>query len=333
MWSKIKAFLGTAALTLLIWLAADQNVSDSQTIEIPVRLTVQNGFAVIRKPGPETVFKVTVVGRRRRVMEFRELLEKQRPNAFEAVVSQGQQFSSEPQIISSDVILGWVREVANASLSRQDVSPPTVTVLIDRYETIRNVTVVPKYGEFKIIEPVCVPPSVDARVPTVRPDAEPFIREKRQESPESTSFQVDVPLVSFVEQGVPIEFIPSKATISGVVETVTSTQRIGPVQILLLVPDEVQRRYTVEVDAASNLRPDIFVIGPERMLQQLDARDVRGFVEVRASDMERAGKEITRDAVFILPAELPGLKLETSAQPHPITFRLNPRAAEDGITG
>jgi len=339
MWSQIKSFIATLGLTLLIWLAADQNVTDSVRMEIPVRLAADDRYAVIVQPARVVNFSMTLTGRRRRLSEFRERLESRKPSPFESQVDRSQRSSSEPQVMVASEVLRQVRELVGAGLTVSDIDPPNVTVLVDDYEVVQEIAVNPNYGTLRV-DASCSPPKVSARLPRfaagslqrekiIRVDAEGAVREAKAARPDDRTFTATLRLPTEINGDIPIGFTPSEVTLQGGVEALTETKRVGPVQIKFLIPDEVQQKFRVVPAAGSNFRPDIDVVGPPSSLARLETRDIRGLVEIKASDVDQAGQEIPRNAVFDLPRDLPGLAISADAPPHQIVFVLVPREAAE----
>ena len=95
-------------------------------------------------------------------------------------------------------------------------------------------------------------------------------------------------------------------------------------QITFSIPDEVQENFAIVANPGTNFRPSIEVTGPSESLALLDPRDIRGFVEVMAADMNEPGKEIIRPVRYVLP---PGFALAADSPTHEITFKLVPRAS------
>lgn len=341
MLSKIKTFVATIALTLLIWLAADQNVTDSINVEVPVRLAADDRFAVIVSPSRVVNFSMTLTGRRRRLSEFREKMESRKPTPFEAMVDRAVRSSSDSQVMVSSELLRQVRELSGAGLTVSEIEPSSVTVLVDDYAVVQEIAVNPNYGSLQV-NASCSPATVSARLPrfaagplsrekVIRVDAEAAIRTAKSARPEDRSFTVTVRLPTEIETGIPIAYTPGEVTLKGGVEALTEQRRIGPVQVKFLIPDEVQQKFRVVPADGSNFRPDIDVVGPPAMLARLDAKDVRGLVEIKASDVDQAGQEISRSTVFDLPRDLTGLTLAPEAAPHQIVFTLVPREADEPI--
>lgn len=339
MGSKIKTFIATMGLTLLIWLAADQNVTDSDRFEIPVHIASDDRYAAFHKSTGVVNFSVTMTGRRRRLAEFRDRLENRKPNAFDSQVDRSVRSSSEPQVMVSSEVIGQIKELAGAGLTMSGIEPPNVMVLVDDYEVVPEIAVTPNYGTLRVDASV-TPAKVSARLPrfaaaqlrsdpTVRIDAEPAIREAKAAKPDERGFTATLRLPTENSAGVPVSYSPVEVLLNGKVEALTEARRIGPVQIKFLIPDEVQRKYRVEAAEGSNFRPDIDVIGPPASLARLDPRDVRGLVEIKASDVDQAGQEIPRNAVFDLPRDPPGLSFPAEAAPHQIVFKLVEREAAE----
>jgi len=341
-WNKFKSFCATAALTLLIWLAADQMVTDSTRIEIPVRLVSDKLYVATRDQSPQLIFSVNLTGRRRKLTEFRDQIENRKSAPFESVIDPLRHPDKEPQSISGAEIIRQIHEFATANLSIESITPQTVTVLIDKYDVVPNVTVIPNFGALRV-DATCTPTTVSARLPafaagslkndkSIRVEAETAFRDAKNGNPDAKTLSAVVHLPIELGPGVPVQFTPAEVTLRGSVEALTETRRVGPVQIKFLIPDEVQQKYKVVPKPDANLRPDIDVVGPIAVLARLDPRDVRGLVEIKASDMDQSGQDISRNAIFDLPRDLPGLTLSATAPPQSIVFRLVERGAADAPT-
>jgi len=339
MGSKIKTFFATAGLTLLIWLAADQNVTDSDRFEIPVRIAADDRYAAFHKSSGVINFSVSMTGRRRRLADFRERLEARKPSPFESQVDRSVRSNSEPQVMPSSEVIGQIKELAGAGLSMSIVEPPSVMVLVDDYDVVPEIAVTPNYGTLQVVAAV-TPAKVSARLPrfaaaalrrdpVIRIDAESAIRDAKAAKPEEQGFTVTLRLPSEDNVGVPVGYTPAEVVLNGKVESLTETRRIGPVQIKFLIPDEVQQKFRVVPAEGSNFRPDIDVVGPPASLARLDPRDVRGLVEIKASDVDQAGQDIPRNVVFDLPRDPPGLAIPADAAPHQIVFKLVEREAAE----
>lgn len=340
MGSKIKTFIATAGLTVLIWLAADQNVSDSTRVEIPVRLVADDRYAVIQSASGVVNFSVTLTGRRRRLGEFRERLESRKPSPFESQLDRSVRSNSQPQVMLASEIISQIRELNGAGLTFSSFDPPNVMALVDDYEVVPEIAVVPNYGTLRG-DAAITPARVSARLPrfaagtlrrdpVVRVDAETAIREAKAAKPEESGFTVTLRLPTEINGGgVPVGYTPGEVVLNGKVDLLTEHKRIGPVQIKFLIPDEVQQKYRVVPADNSNFRPDLDVVGPPASLARLDPRDVRGLVEIKASDVDQAGQDIPRNAVFDLPRDLPGLSIKADAAPHQIVFKLVEREAAE----
>ncbi len=339
MGSKIKTFIATMGLTLLIWLAADQNVTDSERFEIPVHIASDDRYASFHKSISVVNFSVTMTGKRRKLVDFRDLLENRKPNPFDSQVDRSVRSSSEPQVMVSSEVIGQVKELASSGLTMSSIDPPNVMVLVDDYAIVPDITVMPNYGTLRV-DAAVTPAKVSARLPrfaaaqlridpTVRVDAEPAIREAKAAKPEERGFTATLRLPAENSTGLPVSYTPGEVVLNGKVESLTETRRVGPVQIKFLIPDEVQQKYRVVAAEGSNFRPDIDVIGPPASLARLDPRDVRGLVEIKAADVDQAGQEIPRNAVFDLPRDPPGLSFPADAAPHQIVFKLVEREAAE----
>ena len=341
MWEKFKSGAVIVFITLLIWFAADQNVKEEQTFRVSVRLisTDPDRYASIAELPHQETFTVTINARRRRIQEFSEIGGSER--VFEARIGPSDSTSPKPQPMSARELLSKVKEIDEFGTGLiSAIEPPDVMVIIDKYVTVEDVRVDPVYGELKVIA-TATPPKVSVRLPrflagkleqnrVATADAEQHIRSAAR--PDG-SFQVGVPLtfpaLRTIPPGVDFKIIPSnEVTISGAIESLNATRRKGPIQITWSMPDQVQRDFRIVATPDANLRVDIDVTGPRERIDQLDPREIRGFVDVLVSDTERPGDKIRRTVTFILP---PGFE-KVPGPPHEVEFMLEPLADEPVAT-
>lgn len=332
-WEKAKSHLILAIVTVFIWMAADQNVREDQSFKIPVRLATREAerYVAIAEPPYQVVLDITMMGRRRQLREFAELVNSK--SVFEAVIDESKPSSPEPQTLFTEAdILRNVREFSAARVVPKSVSPRTVMARIDDYETVRNVSVEPNYGDLKVVAEI-VPARISVQLPrfaaavlkedpVFRPNVEQRIRETRQ--PNNT-FIIKAPVTlefEDLDSRNPLKVSPAEEIIiTGRIESLTETRRKGPIQITWSIPDEVQAKYVVVAKPDQNLRRDIEVTGPRGQVEQLPLHRIRGFVEVMAAD--EPSKDITRAIRFVLPE---GFSLASAPSQHEITFMLVPRA-------
>ena len=333
MYERIKFWSAVTVLTVLIWVAAGQNVDEEKTFQIPVRLMSDdpNRYAAITEPSYQTTFEVTLRGRRRHLKEFSDVVAKN--TYFDVMIDRTQPSSTTPTSLSAREILSKIKPV---SLTLYSAEPETVLAIIDDYVTVHDVRVEPVLGDLKV-SAVPTPARVSVRLPgfaakwiaadpVAVADAERVIRAG---SWPDGNFKVKVPLrLKALKDEAPemqVKMIPSDTvTLSGQIESLTQTKHIGPIQVTLSIPKQVQAAFDVKLDEAANLRPDIDVVGPRTAIDQLDPRDVRAFVDVLAADTEKPGTPIRRAVQFVLPQ---GFTLSETSPKQEVTFTLEPRAA------
>ena len=336
MWDHIKSFTAVAVITVLIWFAADRNVSEEQAFQVALRVVSDDPdrYAALATPPYQTTLTVRMVGRRRLLQEMSELFNTK--TVFEAALDRGEETGSQPRMMSTAQLLEKVKQFRDARYNIKSVEPANVAVIVDEYVTVHNVKVEPQYGDLKVTADPS-PAEISMRLPRFRAgrlrqqpvataDAEARIRAA---SKPDGSFQVKVPLVCEALKALPAEarvkLLPSEEVIiTGRIESLTATRRKGPIQITWSIPQQVQKDYIVVVDPDTNFRPDVDVTGPKDAVDQLEPRDIRAFVEVLTADAEKPHTKIRRAAQFVLPK---GFELAAGAQPYEITFELDPRIA------
>ena len=335
MWDKIKSATAIVVITVLIWFTADQQVSEESSFTIPVRIvsTSPSRYAAFADAPFQASFTVNAVGRRRHLKEFADIVASK--NVFDAAIDDSKDASPQPQAMTGKEVLGLVHEFGASSVRIRSVDPAAVTVRIDDFQVVPNIRVACDVGDLKVsAEPV--PAKVSVKLPrfaaeklktdpVARADAEQRIRAARK--PDG-SFQIKVP-VSFdalkdLDPDMKIEVLPSpEVQVSGQIEALTATRRKGPIQITWSVPQQVQDDFKIVLDPTINMRPDVDVTGPKELLDQLDPRDIRAFVDVMAADTEKPHTVIRRIVQFVLP---PGFALAAGSPPYEVAFQLEPRA-------
>ncbi len=336
-WEKTKRVLVVVVITLFIWLAADQYVRREQLFRIPVRVVSHDPdrYVAIAGARRQVILNVIMVGRHKQLKRFVELVGQQ--DFFEAVIDDTvideTRKGLDPQSVSTiNDILERTKEIRESSLTIKSVSPANISIRVDEYEVIPNVAVEPDFGDLKVVNLVCNPDVVSVRIPrfaapqllserVIRPPAGDAVQEATKGR--SLFQEVSLSLTLEADPILGIEIIPDKVTLSGLVEARNATDVKGPVQITFSIPDEVQEIFAIAANPGTNFRPSIEVTGPSESLALLDPRDIRGFVEVMAADMDEPGKEIIRPVRYVLP---PGFALAADSPTHEITFQLVPRA-------
>lgn len=337
MWEKFKSAAVVVFITFMIWFAADQNVKEERTFQVPVRMISESPdrYASIAELLPQVTLTVTLDARRRRLQEFAEIASSK--PMFEAIVSRSEDADVKPRPMSSREILAMVKEIDNFGLSYiSRIEPANVMVLIDDYRTVSDVRIDPQYGDLKVTA-TATPTKVSVQLPG-------FLAEKLRQEPvaiadaaqrirtasgQDGDFNVKVPLTLPVLRNAPpdagIKILPTnEVALTGRIEALTATRRKGPIQITWSIPDHVQREYRVVSEPESNFRPDIDVTGPRDLIDQLDPREIRAFVDVFAADAEKPGATLRRSVQFVLP---PGFTLAPAA-PYELVFHLEPLGDE-----
>jgi hypothetical protein len=336
----IKSLLIVAVITAFVWLAADQNVQEEQSFNIPVRVATPdpNRYVALVTPPKQAMLRVSMSGRRRYLQAFADLVRTQ--GVFEATLDESKPTRQEPQLLSTaDDLLKKIRGVAESHLIVKSVTPAEVTVLIDEFVEITDLSIQPNFGDLRV-SATCAPSQVTARLPrsalgllpadrVLRPNMAGPVKEELKSAPDNPDFKLIIPLVLESELSAPITFLPDKVTVAGVVEGLQAKATKGPVPISFTVPLQVQERFTIAFEPSTNLLQNVEITGPVNLLGRLNPRDIRAYVEVLVEDMDEPGKKITRPVQFILP---PGFTLPPDAIPPSITFTLvaRPTATPSG---
>lgn len=337
MWEKIKSATAVTVITILIWITADQNVSEEQSYSIAVRVAsaAPSRYAAPAEPPYQLSLSFSAVGRRRHLKDLADVVASKQ--IFDAIVDESKQTSPNEQSISTRELLALVKEIAQAPVRIKNIDPPAVAIRIDEYTTVSDIRVACAVGDLKISgEPV--PAKVAVRLPrfaarqlaadpVARADAEQRIRNAAK--PDG-SFTIKIPVVfdalTNLDPEMKVDILPApEVTLTGRIEALTTTRRKGPILINWSIPQQVQDDFRIVIEKGTNLRPDIDVTGPKDLIEQLDPRDIRAFVDVLAADTESPSAQIRRPVQFVLP---PGFTLAPGNPPYEIAFTLEPRATK-----
>ncbi len=342
--SRLMTGIVVSGITLLVWLAADQHVTESEEFPVQVRLAsaAPDRYVGFAEPPHQRSFKVVLRGRRSRLRDFVRMMDSN--VVLTAMIDTTATAGAMPRTLSvEEEIFRHINEIRDTRLTVVSAEPRTVSVIIDTYTTVPDVRVKPVYGDLKV-SPEYLRGTVSARVPKFvekllgnAPIASAIPKQSvRSVARPDGSFEVagvlTFDVLERLDPSLRVEFEPSnEVVISGRIDAMTATESKGPIQINWSVPDEVQRDFAVVCDQAS-FRVHIDVTGPKERLAQLDPRRIRAFVDVLAGDVDNPGpnKEITRDVRFILPSEFSDCSIAPDAPSHQVRFRLEPRAA--GVT-
>ncbi len=339
---RLRTAFVVVVITLLIWLAADRNVATTEEFQFRVRLTTSEpdryvGFA---RPPYELPLTVELKGRRGRLLEFQKLIDGQR--AFTINLGDTRKTSTQPIAISTqDDLIPRIRDLQDLRLSVVSVTPRTVDVRIDRYETRPDIPVRVDAGDLKITLDE-QPQKIAVRAPrfvlnlpqfSASPqavvNAGPAINAARTaDGTFDVTAAVRLDFLPELDPNMEIVFLPSREVrIKGKISATTETRSKSPVQIRWSIPDEVQRDYVVVTDE-TRFRVQIDVTGPRGRVDQLDAENIRGWIDVLAGDVDTPGpgKDIIRDAVFMLPPEFSDCYISPTSPPIQFRFRLEPRS-------
>ncbi|MEK6643820.1 MAG: hypothetical protein AABZ08_07915 [Planctomycetota bacterium] len=339
MWEKLKSATAVTLITVLIWITADQNVSEEQAYTIPLRVVsaVPSRYVAFTEPPYQLTLTFTAVGRRRHLKDLTDVLATK--SIFDATIDESKESSANEQSISSRELLAAIKEVTQAPVRIRNIDPPSATIRIDEYNTVPDIRVACDVGDLKISgDPV--PAKVSARLPrfaakrlaadpVARADAEQRIRTAAK--PDG-SFQIKIPVtfeaLKDLDPDMKVDILPApEVTLTGRIEALTATRRKGPILINWSIPQQVQDEFRIIIETGTNLRPDIDVTGPKDLIDQLDPRDIRAFVDVLAADTETPSAQIRRPVQFVLP---PSFALATGNPPYEIAFTLEPRATKIG---
>ncbi len=336
-WDNAKNALVIIVTTLLIWFVADQYVREVQDFPVTVQVVSNSPdrYAAIDNQAHQITLNVEMAGRRGQLNAFEKLIKSK--TVFQAKIDD-RPSGTKPQSISAiDDILRKIKEISEARVSIKDVRPRTVKVIIDDYEVVSDVAVEPDFGDLQV-NATCSPETVSVYLPrsakerflsepVIRPDAADAVREATKGHTQTSFREVPLILNLAADATLGIRIIPSTVTLTGVVQDRRDKQIKGPVQITFSIPDEVEKHFAAVANPDTQFRRSIEVAGPKEILDQLDPRDIRAFVDVMAADAETPNKEITRRVNYVLPASAAGCSLDQDSPQHVIVFRLVPRPA------
>lgn len=326
--SRVKTAATVVAFTLLIWLAADFNVSESQTFSIlvTIRGADPDQYVAFADGRGSLRLEVSMYGRRIHRERFRESAKNR---TLEAVIA-GRDFGDASDWSTQDILAG-IPEIESSRLTIRGVEPSVVSILSDEYVTRRDVRVEPDFGDFQVLLDAD-PPTVSVRLPkfkeaevlrdgSITADARTALT-RIGANPEDARFRITV---SLAIPGCVIE--PDTVTLEGVVETPTDTGQFGPIPIKYGLPDALQRDFVVEPVEGTTLIRQIRVRGPKTQLDQLRAHDIKAYIDIKAEYRDQPDKMYSVDIQYVLPPELPALEVVSEPEQQRIKFTLKRRPA------
>ena len=325
----IQLIASTVVLTLLIWVAADQSLTDSAEIHITVVPVIREGTAMLvdLADPDDGDLTVRVVGPRKRLDDLGRFSD---PIQLPIDVAETGEHRIELR-----QRLAALREPF-VGLTIDSVSPSTLRVIVDRYVN-QSVPVELEQGSLGLEEVLRVEPAtvtvrirerhwreIAARSPTF---LIPSIEARLRGRPEGELIEEGVFLDSTL-LGKPVDPTPNRVLVRGKLLRQLATESLPAVNVgFFFTRPQLFNDYMLDFpDPDIVLTQTITVRGPRDSLDRLLRGDPRvvGIIMVTRDDIA-AGEEFrTVVPTFHLPPEV-----ELVDRPAPVEFRLLPRERAD----
>ena len=345
MGSRVRTGVAVVAITLLIWIVADQWVATDDEFSVTIVPTSANPdryVAFADAPYHRTV-TIKVHGRRSRIEAFRSKYEAPGGEVIRIPLDDFRSVSTEPQGLSTARdLLRQIPELRQVG-AVVEADPETMKVRIDKYVDVPDIPLRFDYGELRVVGQSKTK-KVTATLPEFVVSDGRFQADRRAVVHAGALITKRLPGEEFditadVSLELPIELppeavrvSPKKIDLSGRIDTLEVTQEKGPITVKWSIPDSVQRDYAVIAESGEFVGLHLYVRGPKDRVSQLDATKIRAFVEILAADTASTdrGDIKTRDVVFLLPPEFSDCTVLEATEPRQVRFRLVKRGVVKG---
>ncbi len=337
MTEALKTVFLVAIFSLLIWIYADQECTESVALNMWLRIRPP-GSAQWRLADPNSeraMVKITFAGPTRNIRELQEAVQRDQLRLSYVVEAEP---PGGPYIIDQLADkLDALEEVRRRGLRVTYVEPSEVTIQVDRLITLER-PVVARADAFKLAQFTVTPPTVKVTLPESQKSVlyqteivanidslethRDAIREHLSAGEDSASQPVelrDVPLVKPV--GAILKLEPQWVGVSAVIERRHQSKALRTVVVRFDVSAEQWRKYDLEVKNDADLALEINVQGPSDVIASLTPQDVRAYVEINTNDAIKTAGWLTRTVEFSFP---PNVELDQAAPQ--VQFRLVEKA-------
>lgn len=316
---KARNLFYIALVTVLIWVYADMEFTDTAEIRATIQLTAAGNpqLVLLSKPAQDVQF--TLRGDRSTLEQFRQDL-LQKGSILPPFDVTGRHGAGTYAIPTREII-EQAGGAAKAGLSVVAASPAAVSVVVDTRLQIRDVPVQVDYANATLAgPPTVVPAKVDLVVPQSRwkslpPDVAPEVKTVRLDlknvSPDKPMTFKNVELVPAIGP-IGVEFQPATVTVTVQVSQATET-RTFTVAVRTLDPatwaeDGTWDEFKLDrKEPAEWVRP-IQVTGSRKDLDQLKGENLQAYIPLTDDDKKPVASWLTREVVVRFPEDL-NLKL------------------------
>ncbi|MFP4105877.1 MAG: hypothetical protein ACLFVU_07255 [Phycisphaerae bacterium] len=335
-WRGMKDFFWVALLTLLIWVYADMEFTDTMEFRATLVLSAGNDESIILQSDREIPLTFKLQGNRSSLEQFKFRLQRELGSRLAYDVSR---YSPNEDSIPLPVapMVEQSAAVVREGLTVVSASPTTTTIRLDRRILVQDVPVQPDFVEGELAEdhvPTIKPARVDLRV--AQTEWKQFMRGRSENDPPElrtqpidlsavetgTVLQRQVPVQQSIE-GVEIEPIPGAVTVEfkaskGLAQderTVTVYWQVPPAW----AEDETMQQYNFVRKDPLEWRRQITVKGPKQDLEQLQPGDIDAFIVLTDDDLKPIKSWLTREVQIVFPR---GLKIQLVSEAPSVNFKL-----------
>jgi len=332
---RVRNFLWVALITVMIWVFADMQLTQSREMTAVVRLTAPKARSLVLLEQSGTDGALREVGQKDVELAFSAVGSRHSLEAFERELRNPIRYDvakdHSPGLVripTMDILNDFAGEI-HAGLTFRAPEPNVVSVILDRQvrrelpvelsytgatlEDVPNLTVTVTVAQqlWERIQSVSEPPTLK----TVTQDLAGY----ETGQPIEVTFRI-IPQVA----GVPVE--PERTSVPVTLQISQRTQpKTMTVAVRLLAPaawfqDGTWERYEVVGKEGEGLewRKEITVSGPKKDLEQLEAKDIDAYVPLKEQDKAPVSW-LTREVVIRFP---PHLAVTLVDGPPTVSFKL-----------
>lgn len=331
---RLRTFFWVAVVTVLVWVYADMEFTDSEDFRARIRLTTGKSTEYVLL-GPDQPVEINFVlqGNRRALEGIREDLN---DRGLEIAYDVSPKFGPDDEVIPVEQILQESLALPERGVTFQSTSPNMIPLEIDRLIVVGPLVVQAEWrGAVLAAPPTVEPASVEVRVAESRweeivrkiPDEDRRVLRtravdlSREQTGELVAREVEIiPSLTGVPVQPQVERVRLTFRVEQQTDTKTLTVLVGVLEPATWTLEDVWQTYDLEWKTQFEWRKEIRVSGSRTDLQRLRPEDIHAYVTLREEDKQGSWWKGT---VHVrLPEDL---DVELVGPAPEVTYRLVPR--------
>ncbi len=312
----LRTFLWVALISLLIWVYADMEFTETQEFRVTLRLNADAAPDLVLTPPTEYSVEFAVRGNRHSIDRLKMALQ-QRNFAISHDVS-GQAAIPTFTLSLADALYEAL-DLTRKGLSIVSAAPQTVTIHTDEMTTVRDVPIEFSYTGGRVRNVEVNPSSTDIRVAAGKwqqvlqdleaRDREPVLRTRQVDLRQLEDDSISVPVLGTIN-GTDVSPEAETVRVSFEIVQIKETHDFEvPVQVLsppAWSHDGTWEDYVLERRDPVEWRKTITIAGPREHLDVLRQRprDVQAYITLTEEDKRPIDSWDRREVTIRLPAEL-----------------------------